>query len=90
MLKCIAEMSPRRMCNPCGCTMKIISRYYNRLLIYDVKRTTKIDGMGPLKLSLYTGYMKMLNIFVCNFNITDCNYGQNLGLKICSEKVGLL
>ena len=31
---------------PCGYTMKISSRYH-RLLIYDVKRTNKIDGMGP-------------------------------------------
>ena len=28
--------------------MKMISRY-DRLLIYEVKRTTKIDGMGPFK-----------------------------------------
>ena len=28
--------------------MKISSRYH-RLLIYDEKRTTKIDGMGPFK-----------------------------------------
>ena len=37
------------MCNPCGYTMKISSRYH-RLLIYDVKRTAQIDGMGPLNL----------------------------------------
>ena len=36
------------MCNLCGYTMKISSMYH-RLLIYDVKRTTKIDGMGPFK-----------------------------------------
>ena len=41
------RISQRRMCIPCGYTMKISSRY-RRLLIYDVKRTTKIDGMGPL------------------------------------------
>ena len=35
---------PRRACNPCGYTMKISYRYH-RLLIYDVKGTTKIDGM---------------------------------------------
>ena len=40
------QISPRRTCNPCGYTMKMGSRYH-RLLIYDVKRTTKIDGMGP-------------------------------------------
>ena len=39
------RISPRRACNPCGYTMKISSRYH-RLLIYDVKSTTKIDGMG--------------------------------------------
>ena len=41
---------PRRACNSCGFTMKMSSRYH-RLLIYDVKRTTKIDGMGPFKIS---------------------------------------
>ena len=40
------QISPRRECNPCGYTMKINYRYH-RLLIYDVKSTTKIDGMGP-------------------------------------------
>ena len=40
------QISPRRTCNPWGYTMKMSSRYH-RLLIYDVKRTTKIDGMGP-------------------------------------------
>ena len=29
-------------------SMKISFRYH-RLLIYDIKRTTKIDGMGPFK-----------------------------------------
>ena len=33
---------------PCGYTMKKSSRYH-RLLISDVKRTTKIDSMGPFK-----------------------------------------
>ena len=36
--------SPRRTCSPCGYTMKMSSRYH-RVLIYDVKRTTTIDGM---------------------------------------------
>ena len=40
------RISPRRACYPCGYTMKMSSRYH-RLLIYDVKGTTKIDGMGP-------------------------------------------
>ena len=44
------RISPRRACNPCGYKMKMSSRYH-RLLIYDVKRTTKIDGMGPLIIS---------------------------------------
>ena len=39
------RISPRRTCNPCGYSMKISSRY-NILLIYDVKITTKIDGVG--------------------------------------------
>ena len=41
--------SLRRTHNPCDHTMKISSRYH-RLLIYDVKKTTKIDGMGPFNL----------------------------------------
>ena len=36
----------RRTRNPCDYTMKISSRFY-RLLVYDVKITTNIDGMGP-------------------------------------------
>ena len=40
------QISPRRKCNPCGYTMKMSSRH-NRLLNYDLKKTTKIDGMGP-------------------------------------------
>ena len=46
-------ISPRRTCIPCGYTMKISSMYH-RLLIYDVKRTTKIDGMGLFKLLVVT------------------------------------
>ena len=37
---------PSRACNTCEYTMNMSSRYH-RLLIYDVKRTTKIDGMSP-------------------------------------------
>ena len=51
------QISPRNACNPCGYTMKISSRYY-RLLIYDEKRITKIDGMGP---------------FIYKFSKTDSN-----------------
>ena len=40
------RISPRRMCNPCGYTMKMSSSYH-RLLIYDVKRNSEMDGMGP-------------------------------------------
>ena len=40
------QISPRRTCNPCIYTMKMSSRYF-RLLIYDVKKTTKIDVMDP-------------------------------------------
>ena len=43
-------ITPRRSCNPC--TMKIISRYH-RLLIYDVKRTTEIESMGPVRFIFY-------------------------------------
>ena len=41
-------ISPRRTCNPFY-TMKMSSRY-RRLLIYDVKSTSKIDGMGPFNI----------------------------------------
>ena len=47
--KCICQISPRRTCNQCGYTTKMNSRYH-RLLIHDVKRTTKIDGMGPFNI----------------------------------------
>ena len=49
----------RRACNSCGFTMKMSYRYH-RLLIYDVKRTTKIDGMGPFKHSKGTLTLKVL------------------------------
>ena len=39
------------MCNPCGFTIENSYRYHG-LLINNVKRTTKIDGMGPFNLSL--------------------------------------
>ena len=45
--KCTAEFNPEE-CETCGYTMKISSRYH-RLLIYNKKRTTTIDGMGPFK-----------------------------------------
>ena len=48
MHKMHCQISPRRTCNPCGFTTQISSRYH-RLLIYDVSRNTKIDGMGPFK-----------------------------------------
>ena len=43
------RISPRRTRNPCDYTMKISSRFH-RLLIYDVKRNTNIDSMGPFNL----------------------------------------
>ena len=39
------RISPRRTCNPRGYTIKMGSRYH-KLLIYNVRRATKIDGMG--------------------------------------------
>ena len=45
------RISAREACNPCGDTMKMSSRYH-RLLIYDVKLTTKIDCMGPFNKKL--------------------------------------
>ena len=51
------QISPRRACNPCGYTMKMSSRYH-RLLIYDVKRITKIDGMGPFNKESFDWWMR--------------------------------
>ena len=48
------QISPRRAFNPCGYTMKI-SSMYRRLLIYDVKKTTKIDRMGPFNYYVESG-----------------------------------
>ena len=43
------RISPKRTCTPCGYKVKMSSMYH-RLLTYDhVKRTPKIDGMGPFK-----------------------------------------
>ena len=42
------RISSRRTCNPCCYTVKLSYRYH-RLLVYDVKRTSKIEGMGPFK-----------------------------------------
>ena len=41
--KCTAKFYPGK------CAMKISLRYHN-LLIYDVKRSTNTDGMGPFNL----------------------------------------
>ena len=62
------RISPRRACNPCGYTMKMSSRYH-RLLIYDVKRITKIDGMGPANLnkSLPVNILLKLKLNVITF-----------------------
>ena len=32
----------------------VLSSWYHRPLIYDVKRITKIDGMGPFKATVYS------------------------------------
>ena len=55
------RISPRKACNPCGYTMKISSRYH-RLLIYDIKRTTKLDGMGPFKV-VYFDYNISVHLY---------------------------
>ena len=45
-----------------------MSSRYHRLLIYDVKRTTKIDGMGPFKAEkiIFANYNLSANLM---FNI---------------------
>ena len=53
------QISPRITCIPCGYTMKMSSRYH-RLLVYDVKRTTKMDGMGLFKC---TNLFRLVTIF---------------------------
>ena len=35
-----------------------MSSRYHRLLIYDVKRTTKIDGMGPFNVAGIESFVK--------------------------------
>ena len=51
------------MCNLVfGDTMKISSRYHG-LLIYDIERTTKIDGMGPFKAPVNNDVSCMINDF---------------------------
>ena len=60
------QISARRTCNPCGYTMKMSSMYH-RLLIYNVKRSTKIKGMGPFK-PLYQIY---------RFSNNNNNYNNN-------------
>ena len=57
------RISPRRMCNPCGYTMKISSRYH-RILIYDVKRNIKIDGIGPFKVTAgFSHWVKLFDLY---------------------------
>ena len=62
------RISPIRGCNPCGYTMKMSSRYH-KLLIYDVKLTTKIDGLGPFNLDMlaliYVTGAVSLDCFCC-------------------------
>ena len=43
------KISPRRMCNPCGYTMKMSLRRFRHLINY-VNRNHKIDGMGPFQI----------------------------------------
>ena len=49
MSKCIAKFFREECATQCGNTMKMIS-WYHRLLICDVKSTTKTDGMSPFNL----------------------------------------
>ena len=58
---------PRSACNSCGFTMKMSSRYH-RLLIYDVKRTTKIDGMGPFDIKSLVASVHNLTVLLIFFN----------------------
>ena len=49
-----------------------MSSWYHKLLIYDVKRTTKLDGMGPFKRSMYQ-YAKH-KIYKSNIMLLTVNY----------------
>ena len=55
------RISPRRMCNPCGHTVKIGSRHH-RLLTYDAKRNTNIDGIGPFKGELTKNFLFLFSL----------------------------
>ena len=61
------------MCNPCGYTMEITCRYH-KLLIYDIKRTTKIEGrpMGPFNSKYKNGSSgstcRVQTISICAYN----------------------
>ena len=64
------RFSPRRTCILCSCTMKISLRYH-RLLIYDVKRTAKIDGMDPFKVDIFS---TIVFFYLLVGNITKGSY----------------
>ena len=87
----LCQISPRKMCNPCDYAMKISCRYH-RLLIYHVKRTTKIDGMGPFNVKKYTikGGMHIFNVNMLLFrsrttemSSSDFQKGEEIANNIC-------
>ena len=55
------RISHRRTCSQCGYTMKISSMYH-RLLNANVKRTTELDGMGPLKILHEMNVIELMSI----------------------------
>ena len=67
------QISPRRTCNPCGYTMKMIYRYQS-LLIYNVKITTKIDGMGH-SMTLTLGTQVYTNMCTSYYVLYIYTYG---------------
>ena len=52
---------------------KKISSRYRRLLIYDVKRTTKINGMGPFKIGVITWLVTCVSLKMSTIQAVNCN-----------------
>ena len=63
-----------------------MSSRYRRLLIYDVKRTTKIDGMGPFKHRTVDSSMQFMQIK--DLKLVQADASGKLGWQL--KMIGLL
>ena len=72
------RISPRRTCNSCGFTI-FISSSYHRLLSNNVKRDSKIDGMGPFNGQVHPQMPPMA--VSCKPNVADFFEGNILNLR---------